>query len=1134
MKRRNRILLSIAALLLPLTAIAQDKELDRLIDDADRAARRHEWTQADSLYNCYITLFKQKGATKGYVYTEVLTSMVQRQLAKGNIDQAIELQNEVIEVRRTSKDCTDLQLASALSDQASIYSRKGNYNQSIALGQEAVDLYRKSVGEKHQFFNVALSNVASFFAARGEEGDQERAIRLAEKAISRLKKGTPEYATCLNALQVFYASGGAQGKAADIDKKAKKQAKKHLQENPASHAAVLNNRAIAFQREGNYPEAIKCADEAVRIIEEAQLTTSLNYSKLLTNAATFHSHVHNYDKARELLLKALPVIEQNRGKQDPDYIRCLNDLAAVHKNQGDLAKADEYANQSDINSEGLGETQNLKYAKTLSKQASIFATNGNYQRAIEHERKALAIFERRRDSLGMASTMGNIANYTFKAGRKEEGFQLMEQALDMFRRHNTASADYAQKLNDASTLYYQNQNYVKAIDYAMQAAEIYQNKRDTMNIIYAKILTNLGIYNFMSDCRPLAIDYTKRALELQNSLLGESHPDNIIVLFNLAVYLCEDKQMNEAVKYYSKAFDMQADLIKNNFLHQTSSEREHYWNQKQYIFKYSPTLAYMDQSNPQLTTDAYNSLLFMKGLLLNSDVDFRQILRRSSNDAMLEKYNRLVDLQEQKDAYYKNKGERDGDFVKKLNRDIYSLERELVRGCKEYGNFTENLNVTAEDVAKSLNDNEAAIEFANVDILGAGRTYVALLLRKDWTAPRMIRLFSDSDIEDLKFNSLPLKRALSNRLCVNEVYNSTELGKLFWQPIVKELNGVNHIFFSPAGMLYQLAVENLYCNDSTRIYDQFQLYRLSSTRSVAQRGNNAAIGKAVVYGGLDYDLSVEQIMQAHNNAKNIVNSNDLSQADYSDYEYDESELFDIDDEDFRAIDSLVTRGSVGFLEGSLHEANAIVEQLTQNSINTLPLLREEGVEETFKALSGQGFQLIHIATHGFTISETDAKSGNRELAFAVADNEGDTENSLNYSGLLLAGANYTLTNHRVPQGIDDGILTAKEIAQTDLSDAQLVVLSACQTGLGEIKDDGVFGIQRGFKKAGAKSLLMSLWSVSDKATDLMMTTFYANLMKGLSKHDAFIQAQQTVRQCEENDFSDPVFWSSFILLDALE
>jgi CHAT domain-containing protein len=133
------------------------------------------------------------------------------------------------------------------------------------------------------------------------------------------------------------------------------------------------------------------------------------------------------------------------------------------------------------------------------------------------------------------------------------------------------------------------------------------------------------------------------------------------------------------------------------------------------------------------------------------------------------------------------------------------------------------------------------------------------------------------------------------------------------------------------------------------------------------------------------------------------------------------------------------------------------------------------------------------------------------------------------SGLLFAGANHILSGQPVPDGCDDGILTAKEISTLDLRGLDLLVLSACQTGLGEIKGDGVYGLQRGFKMAGAQTIVMSLWKVDDEATRILMTEFYKNYLSGKTKRESLLLAQQTLRKTHP----EPEYWASFILLDAL-
>ena len=149
------------------------------------------------------------------------------------------------------------------------------------------------------------------------------------------------------------------------------------------------------------------------------------------------------------------------------------------------------------------------------------------------------------------------------------------------------------------------------------------------------------------------------------------------------------------------------------------------------------------------------------------------------------------------------------------------------------------------------------------------------------------------------------------------------------------------------------------------------------------------------------------------------------------------------------------------------------------------------------------------------------------------DRQTQEDRSLSQSGLLFAGANSALDPEKrkdIPEGVDDGILTAKEISRLDFKGLDLVVLSACQTGLGEVTGEGVFGLQRGFKKAGAQTIVMSLWKVDDNATKDLMIEFYKNLVAGKSKREAFIAAQNVVRQ----KYKDPQKWAAFVMVDGME
>ncbi|MBQ2778780.1 MAG: CHAT domain-containing protein [Bacteroidaceae bacterium] len=170
---------------------------------------------------------------------------------------------------------------------------------------------------------------------------------------------------------------------------------------------------------------------------------------------------------------------------------------------------------------------------------------------------------------------------------------------------------------------------------------------------------------------------------------------------------------------------------------------------------------------------------------------------------------------------------------------------------------------------------------------------------------------------------------------------------------------------------------------------------------------------------------------------------------------------------------------------------------------------------------------MHIATHGFFQAWNGVKKSS----------EYDTEEmqALSRSGLLMAGAVSYMRGMEIPDNVDDGILTARELAALDLTQTELITLSACETGLGDVTSEGVFGLQRGLKKAGANSILMSLWKVDDEATCMLMTEFYRFwVVEGKSKREALELAKQLVRSHKEKGWDDPKYWAAFILLDGIE
>lgn len=500
---------------------------------------------------------------------------------------------------------------------------------------------------------------------------------------------------------------------------------------------------------------------------------------------------------------------------------------------------------------------------------------------------------------------------------------------------------------------------------------------------------------------------------------------------------------------------------------------------------------------------SYDVQLLSKGLLLKSEIGLRDLILSKGDSAVINKFNRLTEI--------KGILSNPSDEINReaLLKEYHQLERLLMKESELYGNYLHEFSYTFADIRSSLGKKDVAIEFVSfpISVLEEDNAmYCALILKKGHKSPRMVPLFETKQL-----------KAISTK----RYYKGTSLSELIWAPLEGELKGVKNIYFSPDGELYNIAIESLpHYNGAGYMFEHWTFYRLSSTRELVKTKHKPYETKAVLYGGLHYDTDIVA---------------------FKDQTHISEELYTTRGAE---LDSMRLRGTYGYLPGTLCEVERI-DTLYSNTKNAATLYKGAlGSETSFKRLDGQKITNLHIATHGFYWTESEVRNDRdlRELSFVEREDAPRhvEDKAMTRSGLLFAGANHILSGQPVPDGCDDGILTAKEISTLDLRGLDLLVLSACQTGLGEIKGDGVYGLQRGFKMAGAQTIVMSLWKVDDDATQMLMTEFYKKYLSGQSKHEAFLAAQEVVRNFKgkirgkDKNFSDPKYWAGFVMLDAMD
>lgn len=483
---------------------------------------------------------------------------------------------------------------------------------------------------------------------------------------------------------------------------------------------------------------------------------------------------------------------------------------------------------------------------------------------------------------------------------------------------------------------------------------------------------------------------------------------------------------------------------------------------------------------PEANMMLFDGRLLLSGYLLDSERQFKQFIKNSGNIQLIELYHDY--LEDCKNIY---KIENISSRVKDSIENIAVIKlRKLSEECNKLGYKNEDVNIHWEDVQKCLGPKDLAVDFITYNSKTPENIYIALLLSKNYKFPIFHYICSQKDL---------------NSYMTNGVADYAKLSEVIWSSLQDKIKNYDNIYFVPSGDLYKLPIESFL--ESKRVY------RLSSLRELTRNQGAKPIKNAVIYGGLNYSADASVLID---NAKKYSNDRDIKE--------------DIFRECRCVRESSI---SLPYLVGTKKEAESIYNLFSYKNdeiIDTKLFLYNEGTETSFKSLSGKNIDIIHIGTHGYYNDDKYLGSNT------------NTDNwSMIASGLLFAGAEKTINGIDLPKDVDDGLLTPLEISCMDLSEMDLITLSACNTALGKITSDGVSGLQLGFKKAGVKSMIMSLWNVDDEATQILMTEFYSNwLEKKMTKHDALENAKECVRTNKTHpQWSDPKYWAAFILLDGL-
>lgn len=946
-------------------------------------------------------------------------------------------------------------------------------------------------------------------------------------------------------------------------------------------AAIYYKMGTHYQRQGDYKNASWEYENALRISIDSLGESHGRVSKLYHYLGTAEHLLNMYDRAEGFYKKALNINTELFGKDHSRLADTYNNLADLYRRMGNYEEAiDINGRVLEIWINELGE-KHPSVADTYSNLAIIYEELGNYEKALALNKIALAIRLDNNDKypLDESKSYNNLAIIHIKLGNYLEGLELIKKALEikvsiLGENHHSLANSYS----NLAELYLELKDYQKSLLFEEKALKIRQIVFDEYNVAIANSYFTMAKVNFQYEDYENSLKLVQQTLKIRKKILGETHFDlgNCYSLIS-SIYL-KLKDFSKAMEFSKKALENQLsglgkehvntgrsylnlanihyklghyeDALEQNVkaqyifekklgkLHQTTTSAyislaninqalhnyditNSLWQQiieyslkrlnETYIFLsnsqrlefteslkdvYETFYAYVadqgTESNRRLAADLS---LNMKSLASEYSVSARELINNSDNKGVEEQYHKLISLRKDISRAELMTEEELVDSsldIMTMRDQLENLTRQILTEPDIQNKlYKESLNW--EDVQSKLDLNEVLLDF--VQFQGESDNsvlYYALLIKKDIASPQFIPVTDSEAISYL----IDLSSKNGQPSYIQSKKDLLALYQKVWLPLLPYLEGAQRVNVSLAGLLHLIDFEVLQDESGNFLTDSFEFHYYNSIRDFAKN--------------VKHTLTVDKIKEKQK----------IYGVLFGDIAYDMS-----NDNEKDNLDGEVWRDGIDPLPATKDEIKAIGEIIQNNGWTVKQIQGINATERVFDNYVGElSPHIYHFATHGKYISPLDDRDANTSIKKRM----NSSGNPLQRSMLMLSGADNTWTATEFISNSDqDGILTAYEISNLDLRHTNLVVLSACNTGLGDVHHtDGVIGLQSAFKLAGVENILVSLWKVNDIATKDLMILFYDNLLtKGLSTAAALRNAKQTMK----NKGAKPENWAGFIL-----
>ena len=725
---------------------------------------------------------------------------------------------------------------------------------------------------------------------------------------------------------------------------------------------------------------------------------------------------------------------------------------------------------------------------------NLYAAMGQYDDAILYAKKAIEEFQAHTPKTDAAYNLPymTLANIYRFLGDKENCYRSLDKLFETASRI-TEPKELYHLYTTRGRCHFAFKNYQSALNDYKKADELLATKYPQTDGDRISLLSLIGGVEHQLGNYAKSEQLYRKYAEYTKALYGEKSLQQI----NAQIYLANAEgftgNITNGCNDYAAAEQQLKALMKQRIPYMNSTEREGLWGSLSSLFTMmTPYALEAKQLQTAFTKSSYDALVMSKSFLLESERSMYDVIKRRGTAEDMHDYTMLACMKNQVKVWEKDY-KANADSILNLSRKVTRLENLLTNRCKGYSDGTDFMNVDYDAVKQALEQNEMLIDFTDYISQSQGRKYAAYIINKVQDYPLLKPLFAERQIDSLGI--------VRPDMFYDKDYAQDVL-QLLWEPLKTNIPAGTTIYYVPSQLLFQMSLESLPLADGSLLGSHYHFVRLSSARELVKmksKSSDSSDSKdniAILYGGLQYDLD-DSVMAEE--AK----------------KYDLSNLL--------ALRGEIARGDSVFhdLQGTKEEILKIEDLLKRNKWQVSSYMGKNGTEESFLNMHGKSPKLLHLATHGFYYTPNRAENVDYLKGYTDA---------MSLSGLVLSGGNAAWLGKPLPKGVLGGILSANDIARLDLSNTDMVVLSACQTGQGKATSEGLYGLQRAFKKAGVGTIIMSLWNVSDKTTSEFMTTFYERLAdkkNAWNKRKAFEEAKEIIRK----KHPDPFHWAAFVMLD---